>query len=423
MVKNVKRGRPIGSTNKKNTSNVFVAKFEKQIDGSPITRNSSQGYVFWGLKNDYPNLLLNLYNESPTHRSAINFGVQSILGNGVDYDAMALDSGDVVPNYYETWDMIIKNLALDFMLYGSYALQIIKNKDKKTYSFYHMPIEKVRWSPYDEDGQITTYWISNDWTAVGQNPPFEIDAFDMRDENVIEQGRPYLYVYRDYSPTQNYYTSPHYTAAIKSIQSEIEFINYDLKHIVNGFSTAGILTLPEVETDEEKKAIINNIQAMFQGSNNTNQIAITFRTNLEDKPAEWTPFSDKNINTDRYAESNKRCISRILSAHQIPSPMLIGMPDVSNAGFSSDADKIETAYQLYQKLTGNYNRLCVIKTLNQMLRMNGVETEIIMKPLKFNDFGDKDDNAQETKSTDTNDNIATSNIEEQKDGNNKKDKE
>lgn len=416
--------RPLGSKNKPKVKNggLFVTNLEKQIEGAPITRNSSQGWVKWGLKNDYPNLLLNLYSESPTHRAAINFGVQSILGNGVDYDAMALDSGDVVPNYYETWDMIIKNLAMDYMLYGSYALQIIKNKDNKTYSFYHIPLEKVRWSPFDEDGQITSYWISNDWTALGQNPPFEIDAFDMREDSVIERGKPYLYVYRDYSPTQNYYTSPHYTAAIKSIQSEIEFINYDLKHIINGFSTAGILTLPEVETDDEKKAIINNIQSMFQGSNNTNQIAITFRTNLEDKPAEWTPFADGKGSADKYSESNKRCISRILSAHQIPSPMLIGMPDANNSGFSSDADKIETAYQLYQKLTGNYNRICVIKTINQLLKMNGIDTEIIMKPLKFNDFGDENDNAQETKSTENSDDISTENVEEQKDGNNKSEK-
>ena len=72
------------------------------------------------------------------------------------------------------------------------------------------------------------------------------------------------------------------------------------------------------------------------------------------------------------------------------------MPDVSNAGFSSDADKIETAYQLYQKLTGNSNRICVIKTLNQLFNMNGIDTQVIMKPLKFNDFGDKDDNAADT---------------------------
>ena len=51
--------------------------------------------------------------------------------------------------------------------------------------------------------------------------------------------------------------------------------------------------------------------------------------------------------------------------------------------------------------------------------MNGIDTEIIMKPLKFNDFGGENDNATETKYTDANDNISTSNVEEQEDGNNK----
>lgn len=412
-------GRPVGSKNKPKTSGgLFITNLEKHIEGTPLTSNSNQGWVKWGLKNNYPNMLLDLYNESPTHHSAIHFGVQSILGNGVDYDAMKMDSGDVVPNYYQTWDEVIKSLALDYILYGSYAIQIIKNKDNKTYSFYHMPLEKVRWSPYDEDGQITSYWISNDWTAVGMNPPFEIPAFDMREEQNIERGQPYLYVYRTYSPTMEYYTEPHYAAGIKAIQSEIEFVNYDLKHIVNGFAPSGILTLPQVETDEEKKAIINNIQKMFQGSENANNIAFTFRTNIEDKPVEYTPFTHSMNNVNLYADSNKRCINRILASHQIPSAMLIGMPDANNSGFSSDADKIETAYQLYQKLTGNINRISVIKTINQLFAMNGIDTQIILKPLKFNDFGAENDNAAATNTTDVNDNISTGNIEEKEDGNN-----
>ena len=413
-------GRTLGSKNKpkiKFNGGLEVIKLDKQIAGSPITRDSSQGWVNWGLKNDLPNQLLNLYNESPTHHAAINFGVQSIVQNGLDYDAMKLDGTQVFPNTYYSWDTLIRYIALDYLLYGSYAIQIIKNKDNKTFSFYHMPLEKVRCSPYDEDGQITTYWISNDWTSVGKNPPFEIEAIDMRDENVIQRGKPYLYVLKNYDPTMTYYQSPVYSAGIKAIQSEIEYLQYDLKHIINGFSTAGILTLPEVEDDNQKKAIINNIQAMFQGASNTNQIAITFRTNLEDKPAEWTPFSDKGANADRYAESNKRCISRILSSHQIPSPMLIGQPDMNNAGFSSDADKIEICYQLYQKLTGNYHREQVIKSLNDMFKLNGIEVEIVQKPLHFNDFesnntNDNNSSSSETTSQDVTQDISADNIEE-----------
>lgn len=409
--------RPVGSKNKPKitkSSGVFLTNLEKQIEGSAVTRKSALGWVNWGIKNNYPNLLLDLYNQSPTHRSACNFAVQSILGNGVDYDAMKVNGDEVVPNYAQTWDEIIKSLALDYIIYGSYALQIIMNKDGQSFSFWHMPIDKVRWSEYDEDGQITSYWICNDWTATAQNPPFAIDAFDMRDNSKIEKGKPYLYVYRTYSPTMVYYTQPHYAAGIKAIQAEIEYVNYDLKNIVNGFTPSGVLTLPEVETDEERQAIIANITRMFQGSENANSVMITFRNNIEDKGVEYVPFAKNQGSFNFYADANQRTINRILEAHQIPNAALVGMPDISNSGFASEADKLELSYQLYNKLTGNYNRMAVIRTLNQMLKMNGLETEIVMKPLSFMDFGDDANVKERTQSTEveekeTNEN----NVEEQ----------
>lgn len=410
--------RPIGSKNKPKTpvnrNGVYLTMLEKQIEGSAITRKSSQGWVNWGVRNNYPNLLLDLYNQSPTHRSAVNFAIQSILGNGVDFEQMKLNGDEVVPNYAQTWDEVIKSLATDYILYGSYAIQVIMNKDGKTYSFWHVPLDKVRWAEYDEDGQIMSYYICQDWTMVGQFPPIEVEALDMKSEMRLERGKPYLYVYRTYSPTMTYYTQPHYAAAIKAIQAEIEYCNYDLKNIVNGFAPAGVLTLPEVETDEERQAIIQNVTRMFQGSENANSVMITFRSNIEDKGVEYTPFTNSTGNVNLYADANQRVINRILEAHQIPNAALIGMPDISNSGFASEADKLEVSYQLYNKLTGNYNRMAVIRTLNQMLKMNGVGTEIIMKPLNFNDFGN-DANVQErTQSTEVDESETNeNNVEEQ----------
>ena len=406
-----------GSLNKPKTgNNVQVLKFEKQIQGSPVNKDSSQGWINWGSKNDYPLLLLNLYNESPTHHSAVNFAVQSILGNGVDYEAMKINGDEVVPNYSQTWDEIIKAISLDYILYGSYALQIILNKDGKTCSFYHMPLDKVRWSPYDEDGQITSYWICKDWTAVSTNAPFQIDAFDMKSGMKLEKGKPYLYVYRTYSPTLTYYTSPHYIAGIKAIQAEMEYCNYDLKHIINGFTPSGMLTLPDVENDEEKRAIINNIQSMFQGSEQTNSVMVQFKRSVDEAGVEFTPFSDNKGSINKYAEANQRVINRILESHQIPNAALIGMPDISNSGFSSEADKLEVSYQLYNKLTGNFNRIAVIRTLNQMFKMNGVETEIVMKPLSFKDFDNDADVKERTESTNVEkENVDENNVEEKKD--------
>lgn len=409
-----KRGRPLGSTNKKSTNgSIYVTSFlEKQIEGAAVNKKNSLGWVNWGAKNNYCLLLLDLYANSPTHHSCIDFGVQSIIGAGVDYEAMQVDGSQVVPNYTQTWEDLLKALSLDYMLYGTYALQIIKNKDNKTFSFYHMPMEKVRFAPYDEDGQITKYYVCADWTQPSINTPIEVDAFGMQDTDRLERGKPYLFVYRPYSPTSNYYPSPHYLAALKAIQAEIQYLNYDLKNITNGFVPSGLLLLNEVETDEERMATIRNVQNMFIGSEQSNSLMISFRRNMEEKTPEFVPFNI-DAKADRYEGANTRTISRILAAHQIPSPLLIGMPDIGNNGFSSDSTKIETSYMLYNKLTGNSNRLAIVKTINEMFKLNGVDTELILKPLRF--ALDRNDTSAATDSA-KNQDTSTDNIEEQVDG-------
>ena len=397
-------GRTLGSKNKpkipQNRNGVFVTKLEKQINNTPITKDSSMGWRKWGIDNLYCNKLLDLFSQSPTHHSACQFAIASILGNGVDFKAMGLNGDEVVPNTNQTWDDVIRGLATDYILYGSYALQVVKNRDNKTYSFFNIGLDKVRWGEYDESGNIPYFYVSADWSALGNNPPIRIDALDLSNDDNLKMGVPYLYVFRTYTPTQNYYTQPTYAAAIQAIQSEIEFVQHDLKSATNNFVPSGMLVLNEVETDEQRQAIINNIQNMFVGSSNSNSLMVTFRNNVEENKPEFVPFTANQGNVNIYADANNRTINRILCAHQIPNACLIGMPDLNNSGFSSEAQKLEVSYQLYNKLTGNYNRMAVIRTLNQMLKLNGIETNIIMKPLSFNDFG-KDADVQERTEADT----------------------
>ena len=175
-----------------------------------------------------------------------------------------------------------------------------------------------------------------------------------------------------------------------------------------------MLVLNEVETDEERQGIVNNITKMFQGSENANSLMITFRNNVDENKPEFIPFtSSKNSNVNVYADANTRTVSRILAAHQIPNASLVGMPDVGNSGFASEADKLETAYQLYNKLTGNANRMAVVKTLNMMFKMNGIDVEVVMKPLSFNDFGEDANVEKRTEATDVDEkNTDENNIEE-----------
>lgn len=394
--------------NKKITSSVYNLSFDKQIEGTPIVKNSQRGWVNYGSKNLYPFDLLNLYASSVTHRACVDFAVNSIMGDGVDYEKM---EGVLMPNYAETWDSFIRKISLDFILYGSFAFQIIKNRDGKTYSIYHQPFETVRLSPYDENGQISSAWICEDWSALGKYQPIELPLFGFQEGYTIKMGEPYLFVYRTYSPQNNYYAAPVYSSAMNAIQAEIEMQKFDLKAITNNFVPSGMLELGPVESDKDKQDIINNINRMFIGSDAVNSLMITFANGSGESPVKFTPFQGNTSNINLYDSANDRTVNRILEAHRIPSKALIGLP-MDSSGFSNQGEMLETAYALYNINTGNNNRNIVVDTINKFFDMNGVEIRLTLKPLRYNIVEEKtevkvEENVQEART------VNDENIEEQ----------
>lgn len=382
-----KKGRPVGSTNKLSRSTFgYQQNFEKQMEGAPITRNSNRGWVNWGAKNDYPLKLSELYFNSIVHKSCVDFAVTAIVGDGVDYQRMNLQQTEVIPNYQQTWDEFLRCIALDYVLYGTYAFQIIRNRDGKTFSYYHQPISTVRCSERDEDGVITSYWICKDWTATGKYPPIELPRFGFQDDEEIKSGKPYLFVYETYTPDLEYYTTPKYVGGIKAIMTELDLIRYDLRAVKNNFSANGMLILPRMESEAEQQEMMLKIKNSFVGSDNANSLVVTFSNGDENDTnvAKFVKIDKDSNNVNLFSETNERNIDRIVTAHRIPNKALIGMP-MDSTGFSNEGTLLETAFNLYNKTVATINRNAIISTINKMFAMNGVDTELILKPLTFID--------------------------------------
>ena len=391
-VKQKKRGRPVGSRNKpkveltkrKDGSAVITIKMEKQVEGMPINRNSNLGWVKWGQRNDYPQRLSDLYYNSVTHKSCVDFAVTAILGDGVDYDAMEANDSELVPNYQYGWDELIERISLDYVLYGSFAIQIIKNRDDKTYSFFHQPMGDVRFSPRNEDGVIESYWVCSDWTQTGLYPPVELKSFNFTEEEEIKGGKAYLYVYEGYSPDIAMYPVPNYVSALKPIQTEIEIERYDLRSVTNNFSASGILTLNRVDDEEDRNMLIQNIQAMFTGSDNANSLIINFKNNDDEEPATFVKVDkDAGNSVNLFEQNNERVISKIVAAHKISNKALIGY-EADSAMLGGEGNILNIAFNLYNKTVANKMRRNIVQTVNRALLMNGVDTKVVLKPLQFN---------------------------------------
>lgn len=389
MAEKRKPGRPLGSKSKpkvelqqkSNGSVMLNIKLEKQLEGLPINRKSGQGWVNWGRRNDYPAQLAELYYNSVTHKACIDFAHTAILGGGIDYDAMEVDSSDIRPNYQETWNDLLSGIIFDYTLFGGFAMQIIKNRDGKTYSFFHQPFSQVRFSPKNEDGAIESYWVSSDWTQTGLYKPIELESFSFTDEKDLEMGKAYLFVYTKYTPMMDTYPTPHYISALKSIQSEIELQRYDLRSITNNFSASGILTLNRVDDEDEKRMLIEGITAMYTGSDNANSLLINFKENNDDTPANFVSISrDSKSSVDLFSETNERIINKIVAGHKILSKSLIGY-DLVGASLQGNGNTMRVAYELYMSLFGNSLQTSIIDSINNALKLNGVETQLIMKKL------------------------------------------
>lgn len=382
-----KRGRPKGSITKKEPIATYMLQtnFEKQMEGAPINKNSNRGWVNWGNRNDYPIKLSELYFNSIVHKSCVDFGVTAILGDGIDYQSMNMNETEVMPNNLQTWDELIRCLALDYILYGSYAFQIIRNKDGRTFSYYHQPISSVRCSPRDEEGNITSYWLCQDWTATGKYPPIEIPRFGFQEEETINSGKPYLFVFESYTPDLDYYTTPKYVGGIKAIMTELELIRYDLRAVKNNFSANGFLVLPRVESDEERRELLNNIKNSFVGADNANSLVVTFSNGDENDSnvAKFVKIDKDSNNVNLFSESNSRNIDRIVTAHRIPSKALIGMP-IDGASLGGGGNEVNVAWNLYNKTVATEYRNAILTTINKMFALNGVDTQLILKPLDFN---------------------------------------
>ena len=386
------RGRPKGSRNKPKIeltkrpdgSAIITIKLEKQIEGMPINRDSSMGWVKWGTRNDYPQKLSDLYYNSVTHKSCVDFAVTAILGDGVDYEAMKFDESELTPNYQYSWDELIERISLDYVLYGSFALQIIKNRDDQTYSFFHQPMSDVRFSPRNEDGVVETYWICTDWTQTGLYPPVELKSFNFTEEEEIKGGQAYLFVYESYSPDIAMYPVPSYVSALKPIQTEIEIERYDLRSVTNNFSASGLLTLNRVDDEKDREMLIQNIQAMFTGSDNANSLIINFKNNDEETPATFVKIDkDAGNSVNLFEQNNDRVIAKIIAAHKISNKALIGY-EADSAQLGGSGNILAVAFNLYNKSCANKMRRNIVNTINRALAMNGVDTQLILKPLQFN---------------------------------------
>lgn len=345
---------------KKNQMRYSVINLSANVPTYPTFTRNTKGWINYGTDNNLPQRIIDLNNESAVNKSIIENKVTYICGSGIDD---TLYSGQ--PNTDEDWDTLIEKIAKDYTTFGGFCFQVVLNKNGNNVSLFHTDFSKIRVGETNEYGTPLNFFLSNDWRKTsGQYAPAQIKAYASEE---LQQGVPYLYYYKDYEPSLDYYPVPHYFSALNYIEADGLLGKFYRNSINNGFAPSVIITIPSNPGDEAKQQFNKDMTASFAGTNGANSIVVLYGESQDIKP-EVTPFTASG-NADLYNNVNEVIFQKIISAHRLSSPTLAGISGSGN--LSGNASEIINSFILYNYTVIHKLRRKILDTLNIFVINNG----------------------------------------------------
>ena len=225
----------------KNKNKMHFAKVERFSQPLANFNEKLQGhYVKSGDDNRFPQYLIELYNRSAIHAACVDSIVHGVIGQG-----LTANEEDFLEyaNKKESWNDIFNKVTLDFILHGSFALEIIYSRDRsKIAAVHHIDFSTIRAKEKNYRGIIPGYYISNDWKqfkAHTEENTLYLPVFDL--EKAQDEASQ-IFVVHNYRPGQQYYPLPSYNGALRTIELDVEIDNFHLQNIKNGLSPSLAIT-------------------------------------------------------------------------------------------------------------------------------------------------------------------------------------
>lgn len=302
-------------------------------------------YVFYGDDNLFPNHLLALYQYSSINRACLNAIMYGVKGKN-----MIVKDGDpnriAMANRSETVYQVFEKCVMDRVIFGGFALNVIKSNDGDIAEFYHMDFSKLRAGKEDEFTNVGSYFYSVDWrsSTFSQNKykPIELEAFNMLPDSAPSQ----VMYFKTYTPGMSYYPAPDYLGGLTSIQLDIEVSNFHLNNMQNSMMPSVAVSFTNgVPSEEERDMIYRQLDAKYSSTNNAGKWFLFFSENPETAPV-ITPINN-NASDGWYASMQPQIEQKIMTAHRIVNPMILG---VKTAGQLGGRNEILESYDLFGEI-------------------------------------------------------------------------
>mgnify|MGYP003337521293 FL=1 len=368
-----------------------------------IIEQKNKEWVQYGDDNNYYQYLIDLYHSSPTNNACIKGIADQIFGKGLEVTKASRD----LPGYIEFKKLFhaddLRAVVMDLKMLGQASFQLVKSKDKKRYVMAkHFPQQTLRPAKCNDKGEIEKYYYSPDWANLKRNnPPTEFRAFGY-DQNANEC----ILTIKPYSTGSFYFAPVDYQGGTQYANLEAEISNFHINNIMNGLAPSMLINFNNGQPPAEVKDTIEaQIKQKFGGSSNAGRFIISWNDGADSK-ADITPVQLSDAH-NQYQFLSGEAMQKIMIAHRIVSPLLLGIKD--NTGFGNNADELKSASILFDNVVIRPFQRLVIDAVTKVLNYNGYNLNLYFKTLQPLEFTDLSGNVidDETREEETGDRKST----------------
>ena len=321
----------------------------------------------WGADNKYPYFLYSLYENCAVLQSVIDGTADFICGDEITkYDGVLK-----VNKKGDTIEDVLRKLSYDYLIYGGFALQVIKNVYGNVCEIYWVDIAKLR---SDEKNEV--FFYSEDWDkSVGRVKYTVYPKYGEGDENPTS-----IFYYKS-EKSRKVYPTPTYKGAIVECEISRKISEFHLNEISNNFLSSKIINFNNGQADEEMmEEIQKKINDKFCGSENGGRIMISFNDS-KDSETTVTNLGEDGF-ADRYNALSERVESQIFTAFRA-TPNLFGLP-TKTTGFN--AQEYDDAFKLYNRTTVKPIQKKIIDVFDKIY---GVKGSVVIKPFTLQNNDEK----------------------------------
>jgi hypothetical protein len=280
---------------------------------------------------------------------------------------------------------VLKKCSLDFMLFGGFALNIVKNREGGIAEIYHIDFSRLRSGKIDtETDKVKCYYYCPDWKNTRKYAPEEYPAFDMNDKSESQ-----VFYFKTYIPSMSYYPIPDWSAGQRSIETDIESKNFHMCNLRNGMLPSLFFQFNNgIPPEEDQRIMTRALEEQYGGSDNAGRAVISFNENPETAPT--IIQIQRNDNDTYYKDLNEDIVRSILSSHRVSSAELFG---IATAGKLGGSDEITQHSEYFRKMVIMPYQNEILPVFNKLVSLKfGRPTTFDIKPLSLFLTGDVKEN-------------------------------